>query len=221
MMQNGAVMTDPSGAPTFHLLPSELSGQRDEPPSYQALEFYTDFANPSKETYTWNGTLPNSLDAFVQGRSAFFFGYAYQQATIKARAPKLNLGITKLPQIEGNPVKNIGNYWMWTVSKKTKNADLAWNFLNFLAKPDETKKVLDKMSRPAARKSLLADQLENEQVGVFASQVLTAQTWYRGNNPKAMEDAFASMIDDVVAGVEPINRAVRNAADKVSQTFSF
>ena len=186
------------------------------------MSFYTDFANPGKEVYTWNSKQPNSLEAFIQGKVAFFFGYSYHLPVIKARAPKLNLAIAKFPQITGNPEANIANYWAWTVSKKSKNPDIAWNLLTFMHQPEENKKFLDLAQRPAALKAQLADQLDDENIGVFASQVLTARSWYRGTNPQATDDAFIEMIETIVAaGGDPdvIRTAVRTAEDKVSQTI--
>ncbi|MEO5927704.1 MAG: extracellular solute-binding protein [Patescibacteria group bacterium] len=220
MMQNGAVMANENGSPTFSQVPAALSQQRDQPPAYQALSFYTDFANPAKAVYTWNNQQPNSLDAFIQGKTAFFFGYSYHLPVIQARAPKLNLGTAALPQIDGNPVVNIANYWNLAVSKKTKNLDISWNLLNFMSQPDEAKKYLDAAKRPAALKSLLDAQLEDEDIGVFASQVLTAKSWYRGDDPAAMESAFETMADNVLSGVEDIPTAVRNAQAKVAQTIT-
>ncbi|MCI0479216.1 extracellular solute-binding protein, partial [Candidatus Uhrbacteria bacterium] len=173
------------------------------------------------QVYTWNALQPDSYQAFVQGKVAFFFGYSYHLPYIRAQAPKLNLGIAPLPQIEGNPTVNMANYWTWTVSKKAKNRDVAWNFLNFMIKPEEAKKYLDAAKRPAAEKSLLPGQLENEDVGVFASQVLTSKSWYRGSDPGAMEDAFKVMVDNVVSGAEDIPTAVKNAQTKVSQTMRY
>lgn len=221
MMQNGTVMSAEDGSPTFAVIPPALSQLRDEPPSFQALQFYTDFANPAKSVYTWNAKQPNSLDAFIQGKTAFFLGYSYHLPVIRARAPKLNLGISALPQIEGNPVVNVANYWNWTVSKKTKSLDVAWNFLNFMIQPEEAKKYLDAANRPAAQRSLLEAQLEDEDVGVFASQVLTAKSWYRGTDPQAMEDAFQVMAENVLAGIEEIPTAIRNAQTKVAQTIEY
>lgn len=219
MMQNGAEMSDDAGRPSFQLLPTSLRGVREQPPAFQAVGFYTDFANPGKEVYTWNNRMQNSLEAFIQGRTAFFFGYGYHLPVIKSQAPKLNLGIAALPQIEGNPTVNFANYWNWTVSKKSENTELAWNLLNFMIQPEEAVKYLNAAKRPAAVKSLLPEQLEDESIGVFASQVLTARSWYLGSDPEAMEDAFMAMIDNILRGVEDIPDAVKNAAEKVQQTI--
>ncbi len=57
---------------------------------------------------------------------------------------------------------------------------------------------------------------------MFASQVLTAQSWYRGNDPKAADDAFITMVEDaLVSGPEGLSNIVRTAEDKVAQTVSF
>jgi ABC-type glycerol-3-phosphate transport system substrate-binding protein len=222
MMQNGAEMSAPDGSPTFQTIPARLAGERDTPPSHQALGFYTDFANPAKEVYTWNVKQPNSLDAFIQGKSAFFFGYSYHLPTIKARAPKLNLAIARLPQIAGNPTVNFANYWAWTVSKKTKSTDVAWNLLNFMRKPEEIQKYLSVAKRPAALRPLLPGQLEDEEIGVFSSQVLTAQSWYRGNDPRAVDAAFVTLIEEALTTpLEDYGKIVNAAADKVSQTITF
>jgi len=220
MMQNGAEMSADDGSPTFSLVPAALSEQRDTPPAYQALSFYTDFANPGKDVYTWNDKQPNSLSAFIDGKVAFFFGYGYDLPIIKAQASKLNLGIAKFPQITGNPVVNFANYWAWTVSKKTKSSDTAWDFLNFMRKPEESQKFLDAALRPAALKSQLNGQLDNENIGVFASQVLTSKSWYRGNDPKTADAAFVTMIEDaLISPPEKAGDIIRTAQDKISQTI--
>lgn len=219
MAQNGTEMSNAAGVPTFHLMPALLSNSREVPPSHQAVQFYTDFANPATDVYTWNANQPASLDAFIQGRTAFFFGYSYHYDTIRSRAPRLNLGLSKLPQIEGNQTKNIANYWYWVVSRKSKNQDVAWRYLNTLTNADIAKKILENANRPAARKSLLSGQLENERIGVFASQVLTAVSWYKGQDPEAMERALEQLIEDVVTGVRDVERAVNFAANQVGQTY--
>jgi len=218
MVQNGTEMADANGSPIFHQIPPALRDVRTEPPSYQAVTFYTDFANPAKETYTWNETMPNALDAFVQGQTAFYFGYAYDYDTIRSRAPKLNLGIAPLPQIAGNPPKNIANYWYFAVSKKSQHQDVAWNFLNSLTNSDTLTQILASSHEPSAKKDLLTTQIEDERVGVFASQVLTAFSWYRGSSPTQMEDALKELIRNIRSGVK-INDAMRFAAEKIAQTI--
>ncbi len=215
MMQNGAQMADGNGLPTFNRTPADMT--RDTPPGDEALIFYTDFANPSKEVFTWDDTQPNSYDAFVSGKTAYFFGYAYHLPMIRAQAPKLNFGIANIPQIDPANKVNFANYWVEAVSKKTKYPDVAWDFLQFAAKADQAKTYLAKTGRPTALRSLVNTQLSDPDLGVFASQVLTAKSWYQGANIKATESAFDEMIDTTLAGTPP-ERATDLAAQTIAQT---
>ncbi|MDQ5919287.1 MAG: Extracellular solute-binding protein [Patescibacteria group bacterium] len=218
MMQNGAVMSTREGYPAFHLIPQEFQGSA-EAPSFGAIRFYSEFADPTKDTYTWNADQPNSLEAFIQGRTAFFFGYAYQQDTILSRAPQLNLGITKLPQIVNRPQATTANYWYWTVAKRSKESSHAWNFVNTLAQKPTQTAIASVTGRPSPRRDVLAEQLRDEKMGVFASQVLNAKTWYQGKNPQAMEQAMIRMMDAIANKETSIEEAVKFTIEQIEETY--
>lgn len=215
MMQNGAQMTDANGLPTFNRMPPNLN--REITPAVEALIFYTDYANPSKDVFTWDDAQPNSYDAFISGKTGYFFGYAYHLPRIRSQAPKLNFGVASIPQIDPAAKVNYANYWVETVSKKTKNPDLAWDFLQFAANAERAKTYLAKTAKPTALRSLVNEQLSDADLGVFASQVLTAKSWYQGVNIAATEAAFNEMIDAALQGTDP-NRAVNTAVQTVAQT---
>ena len=218
MMQNGAVMMDGNSI-TFNQIP-EIFRERGYNPGMEAIRFYSDFANPAKEVYTWNSTLENSLQRFVNGKLAIFFGYSYHLPTIQALAPKLNFAIAKFPQIEGsNAEANSANYWVETVSAKSKHQNEAWDFVQYMTtKPEVAKKFLEKAHKPAALHSLVKEQLTDENIKIFASQLLTAKNWYHGRDTVAAEKAMNEMIDAVVANPENIEQIVNIAASRVQQT---
>lgn len=211
MMQSGATMMSDTGQVLFQTIPSNANSSNYNP-GLDALRFYTDFADPVKESYSWNSDLPNSLDMFISGNLAIMFSYSYDLETIKTQAPKLNFSVAKLPQIEGNPPTNINfaNYWVEVVSKKSPVSNEAWDFVQFMTKEEQVKSYLAKTKRPTALRSLVATQKEDDEIGVFADQVLTAKDWYHGKNVMAAEDAMAEMIDAVI----------KNSSDKISEIIS-
>jgi len=218
MMQNQTLMSDESGTALFDKVPPNLAG-RPVPPGEEALVFYTDFASPAKEVYTWNNDFGNSLDAFAAGKTAMFLGYSYHIPLLRVRAPKLNWATSRLPQIDGNEV-NFANYWVEVVSKKTKNPDAAWAFLQFAATDkDEAKKYLARVKKPTALRELIALQSQDVELGAFAESVLTAKNWYKGANPRAAEDAFRDMINQVATGTLEVREAIRLATQKVNATL--
>ncbi|PKM87235.1 hypothetical protein CVU83_03230 [Candidatus Falkowbacteria bacterium HGW-Falkowbacteria-2] len=219
MMQNGATMMEGNRV-LFHLLP-QANKDNGYNPGLEALRFYIDFANPGKEVYSWNDELPNSIELFASGKLAMMFGYSYHVDTIKALAPKLNFSISKLPQIEGSPIEvNFANYWIETVSKKSKYPNEAWDFVLFATKEQQAKKYLEATGKPTALRSLVAEQRNSDEIGVFASQVLTAKSWYRGKNAQAAETAIAEMISTASENLEKIIDAINAGAAKVQQTVN-
>lgn len=218
MMQNGAVMTSGDRV-TFHAIPATIKTGYN--PGLEALRFYSDFANPLKEVYAWNKDFPNSLQAFTSGNLAMFFGYSYHLEQIKALAPTLNFGIAKLPQIEGNSLSvNYANYWVETVSKKSKHANEAWDFIQFVTKEENAKDYLEKTKKPTALKSLISSQQGLEDLGVFAEQILSAKSWYKGKSVNDAERAIKEMIDMALVAPDKLADIISEGAAKVQQTIN-
>jgi ABC-type glycerol-3-phosphate transport system substrate-binding protein len=212
MMQNGTQMTDSRGSATFA---AELEDK--SVPGADAVRFYADFANPLKAVYSWNAEQPSSFDAFASGKTAMFLGYSYHLPLIRSRAPKLNFAVAPAPQISEGRTVNYANYWVETVSKSTENVDWAWDFVQFAAEAEQVTNYLSAAGKPTALRSLINAQLEDDDLAVFAGQLLTAKSWYLGNDASVAESAFLELIDSALAGGEP-ERGVRDAQNKVNQT---
>lgn len=217
MLQNGTKMASNSSA-SFNL-PSV-----DDPsyfPGEEALRFYTDFIDPSKEIYSWNKNMPSAFNAFIQGKTAFYFGYASDLLKIRNLAPKLNFDIVKMPQISGSLKEfNLANYWIETVAKKTKYPNEAWIFLMFATtEAGNVQTYLERAKRPTAHRALIKKQLEDFDLASFASQVLIAQSWYHGKNWPVAEKAIKDMIDDVNEGRRTIKEAINYYVQIVNQTY--
>jgi multiple sugar transport system substrate-binding protein len=221
MIQNGATMISDNGIVVFNKIP-ESDQNKGYNPGKEALRFYVDFSNPTKESYSWNEEQKNALDMFISGNLAIMFGYAYDLETIKTQAPKLNFSIAKFPQIEGTPPTNtnFANYWIEVVSKKSKYQNEAWDFLQFLTSEEQAKIYLEKTNKPTALRNLVPSQSDDEEIGIFAAQALNAKSWYRGKNPQAAEDAILEMIDLVIENPNAeLQSIIDAAANKVQQTI--
>ncbi len=218
MMQNGAIMVD-DGVAMFHSIPP--GSDKKYNPGLEALRFYTDFSNPAKEVYCWNSNLDNSLELFAQGNLAMMFGYSYHLPIIKSMAPKLNFSVSRMPQIEGNTKQvNYANYWMEVVSNKSQNIDTAWDFLQFATAADQVESYLEITKKPTALRALVNKQIDDMEIGPFAEEVLTAQSWYHGKDSRAEEKAFRDMIDLAVKGNMGLEDIINDAAKKVQQTLN-
>jgi len=218
MMQNSTQMTDATGRATFNAMPQNLN--RQTLPAVEALNYYNSFASPATQSYTWNINMPNSLESFMNGKTAFYFGYAYNIPTIKTQAPKLNFEIAACPQIQpSNPI-NFANYWAETVSKKSQHSNEAWDFILFItANADNNKIFLSQSKRPTALRSLISSQLDDLELSAFVGQLLTAKSWYKGKNAIAAEEIFKQMIRDNLQGILPTVQIISLGAQKINQTY--
>ena len=183
-------------------------------PGTAALDFYASFANPVKENYTWRAEMPNSLDAFLSGKTDMILGYASDIKKIKKVTDKLNFEISPAPQMSNEKVY-FAKYWANGVSKNSKNQDTAWDFLKFSSEKDQLKKYLDKAQLPTARKDLEDWQTNKKYMATFTKQIEKAQTWYVVDWEKT-DTIFKSLISDVVTGKQPSQAAIDNAAKQVT-----
>lgn len=185
----------------------------------EALRFYTDFADPQKEAYTWNSGMDYSIDTFYQGRSAMMINYSHHIDTIKNKAAYLNFGVAPIPQIKNNEIDvTYASYWVPTVSIGSRYPEWAWHFLQAITLKNNASKYLQKSNRPAARRDLVDEQKDDVHLGVFAKQALTARSWYQTDNV-AIESMFADMIESVVLGQATIRQAVSKAVDQINVLY--
>ncbi len=220
MMQNGTEMMNLNNTiVTFDKTPKDFSFES-KIPGEDALRFYTDFANPAKEVYTWNSTMDNSLDLFIRGKVAIMFGYSYLIQQVKAGNPKMNLVIARLPQIEGNDPVNFANYWVETVAAKSRHTDEAWDFVLFATEAEQATSYLEKTKKLTAIRRLVDFQKQDLEIGPYAEQVLTAKSWYKGNDSNTAEHIMQDTIEDVIKGKVDISEAIESAATRVQQTVN-
>lgn len=217
MIQNGATMT--KGTNVTFADEAERDGQ-DFFPGVHAAEFYTSFADPEVAWYSWNAEQEDALESFIAGKTAYFVGYHYHLEEIQNRADQLNFDIAPIPQVDLVNSANYANYWVESVSVNTPYPNEAWAFVEALTTDKENvSAILEATKQPAAMRSLIESQKEDFVLAIFANQALTAQTWYAGKQPQAVEEEFADMVTIINEGRLDVTTAVENTAEKVELTY--
>ncbi len=218
MLQNSTPMNNANGSRVSFQEQVEIQGQTYSPGA-DALRFYTDFANPSKETYAWSADKQNAREAFAAGNLGFLFGYWRDLPTLKAMAPRVRIGVANFPQIEaGLPPVYYANYYLQSVLKQSQHPNEAWDLIQFITAPTQTKKYLSSAQQPTAQREFITSQREDIDLGVPAAQVLTAKTWYRGYNYTSAEKSFLTMVKQVLAGTT-LEEALNFAAKQINLTM--
>jgi ABC-type glycerol-3-phosphate transport system substrate-binding protein len=181
---------------TFPLLGSQAGNG-----SEKALQFFTDFADPTKEVYTWNRSRPDARTAFIGGESALYIGYASELFIIQSQNPNLRFDVTKIPQakVTGNTEVTYGNMLGLSVLKSSKNLNTAYVASVELTGADFGEKLAGALSLPPARRDLLAKKPGISYLRTFYDSALIARGWLDPEKNKSSE-LVSSMIQSINSG---------------------
>jgi ABC-type glycerol-3-phosphate transport system substrate-binding protein len=218
MLQNQTQMisADKKSA-TFNLSTQKQSGELYYP-GQSSLNFYTSFANPSKENYSWNNSEPSVLQAFIQGKTAMMINYSYVQNDILQQNPKLNYGIAPLPQIKGaTQAIDYASYWVETVTKNSIHPKEAWDFVVYLANTGNGQYIsaTKKPSPYLVNSGLIPQSIEKRKdiaSDAFEFQKMSAKSWYKGKRADKTDKIFIDLIENVVTRGQTIPIALDTAA---------
>lgn len=182
----------------------------------QALKFYTDFADPLKEAYSWNRSLPNSRDFFSSENLAFYLGYASELETLVNRNPNQNFLIAPIPQIKGSNFKS--TYAKVTgigILVSTKNFQNSLSAAMSLSGGEFAAHYAESLGVAPARRDLLAIKKEDVFSPVVYNSALFARSWLDPSN-KDTNDIFRTMIDNILSNTTDISGALTDAQGKMS-----
>ena len=143
----------------------------------RAFAFYASFADPRGKNFSWDPRMPNSLDAFADEKAAMAIGFAEDVAKIRARNPRIAMGVAFLPQFRTSVQRTSGYYLFPAVSGATRRPDAARQFVLYLASRDGTAAYLKAASRPPARRDLIGADPAGSPADLFARQALIARSW--------------------------------------------
>ena len=234
MMQGGAKVIDGNRDIDINkeIEVNTLNGIEKRSPGEKAIIFYTEFSDPKKNIYTWNNNQDDSIKAFAEGKVAMIITYSYQIKKLLALNSDLNYGVSPMPQLENSTIVNFANVWTPVVSKnnnckieppeahsKVDCAKIAWSFLSFVNEKENVKLYLDSAKKAAARKDLIAEQIElNNKISVFASQAESAISYNKFD--ERIDRILIEMIDAINLDRENWEKIVDEAVRKIEELKS-
>lgn len=212
MMQNGTQMTSSDHSVATFASPSQGD------PGGTAFNFYLQFANAASPYYTWNDDEPPALDSFSGDKAVMIFNYHSALAQIKNKSPFLNFDVAKMPQPAGASYRiDYARYTGLSVSRQSRAPSAAWDFVMYLTtNTDNAKTYLASVNEPPALLSMIQEEMNDPEYSVFATQALTAQSWYE-YNPDKISDVLSQAILSVLTGEASAAKALSQAQDQVSQ----
>jgi ABC-type glycerol-3-phosphate transport system substrate-binding protein len=180
-----------------------------------ALQFFTNFSNPSKSVYSWNRSMPNSLDVFANGDLALYFGFASEFTQIKQKNPNLNFGVALLPQISGvKTISTLGKMLGLAILKSSSNPSGAYTIMTHLTSAAAVPYWNTSLNLPSARRDILGLVEDNAIKTIFNKSAIISKDWYDPNRSQTNK-IFQEMVESFTTGRENISSAINIASEKL------
>ncbi len=181
------------------------------PPGQAVIGFYTQFADPSKVSYTWNTSLQDSQKEFLAGNLALYLGYASEARFFAQANPNLDFDVTPVPQPATATTKNVyGLLYAFMIPNGAKNSAGAYQVATlFTGATEQTAAATATGLAPATLNQLA--QLPADPVATIAyTEALYASGWL-SPAPANTDAVFSSMIGSVTSGGTSVDMALSSA----------
>jgi len=186
---NGILAANLSGAASGGTLPGKA-----------VLNFYTQFADPSKVSYTWNASLQNSQQSFQNGDLALYLGFASEARVLRAANPNLDFIVSALPQPATASLKKAyGLIYAFMIPRGAKNASGAYQAAALFSSSATQTDVASTLGLAPAALTPLSTVPADPAAAITYAEALYTVGWL-SPMPLDTDSVFSSMITNVISG---------------------
>jgi ABC-type glycerol-3-phosphate transport system substrate-binding protein len=195
-----------------------LEGNDTVRPLTSSLRFYSEFANPAKNIYSWSQLLPNAQDQFIAEKLVMYIGYADEEKIIKAKNPRVDFGVKFLPQTKSSSIPSTGMklYGLSTLKRST-NLTSALTIQSLLTGSQYGPTIASIAGGFSPLKYVL-----EQSTGInpeYKKSMLVAKGWY-DEDEKNSERLTQYMINDVLSGRRNISEAAESFVTSLTESYT-
>lgn len=189
------------------------------PPAQAALDFYTQFASPANQNYSWSRSLSRDTLQFLAGELGLYFAPGSEYANIKAQNPNLNFDVTRVPQGAGTTVeRNYGTFYAFAIPKTADNIQGAYKAAQVIASPEYSDMLVTALLLAPVHRSLISRGTGDRVREVLYESALISRGWL-DPDPEETERIYEIMIEDVTSGRSRVGAAIGDAIGRLRLAF--
>lgn len=217
LIQAGAtIVEEQSGR---YMVTLETKRTEGPPPAQSALNFYTQFASPSSNAFTWSRSQQFDRNAFIAGKLAMYIGFQSEQKAIEDGNPNLNIDIVRVPQAEGaTALRNYGTFYGLAIPKTSNNVVGAYTAAMRIAAPENAATVARLLKVTPVLRSLYGQANDNLYGKIFEESALICRGWL-DPAPKETKGVFKKMVEEVTFGRGDAVSAISEATVSLDELF--
>lgn len=186
-----------------------------------ALQFYTEFANPSQSSYSWNDAQIPAWQAFAAGNLAMYIGYASEESQIRAANPNLNFAAAPVPEVRNSHASlDQGAVYAIAIARSGANIPSALTIAYLLASAPVDQALSQALALAPARRDVIAASTSTAgDVQLFNKLSLITHAW-ADPDPSQTGPIFQAMIDDTDSGAVNVADAIGRANQQIGNLLS-
>lgn len=182
--------------------------------SKPALDFFTQFSNPSDPNYSWNRSLANSKSSFLSGNLATYFGYASEISDLRSKNPNLNFDVAPIPQARGAQNRaTYGSMYGFSIVRSSANPSSAFSVLTSILAIDGLKEMVNLSYLPPVRRDMIASGSTDPYLSIFYDSALISKGWLDTNKSQSTS-LFKNIVESVTSGRKNSSQALQDGSDE-------
>ncbi len=191
-----------------------------QPPALEAIRLYTEFADPARAGYTWNGSFGSARQAFAQGQLAMYVGFASEEPLIRRMNPNLNYAVTALPQFRDS-VRSItfGRTYGFAIPLTSTNTLGAGMAAELLASATSSTAIARQFAVASSLRDVVDNSPSTASADAFVNREALSSTNWIDPNPIETDAIFRDMIESAVSGAATLSDALSRADQKLQRLF--
>jgi len=210
MLQRGDSITAWSGS-------GDVSATANTAVQEKVLSFYTSFSDPSRETYSWNRSLPSAKEFFLLGKSGVYIGYASELHELRRKNPNLNFDMAPIPQFKDQQKQSTyGKMYGLAVLRSSRYVNESMRNIITITGTDGAKAFAENSGFPPVRRDLLANRPTDRYGSILYTASLLARGWL-DPDPAATNKVFSNVIDVITSGEETVTAAISRMNNEINQ----
>ncbi|MDD5165518.1 MAG: extracellular solute-binding protein [Candidatus Pacebacteria bacterium] len=175
-----------------------------------ALDFFSQFIDPTNSNYSWNRGMPDSRTAFLAGTLGTYFGFASELKTLRDKNENLNFDAAPLPQIRKGGIKaTYGRMYGFSIVKSSPNANGVYQVLSILTQPSYLAALAKTMYLPPVRTDLIAQGSNDPYLSVFGEAALVSKAWL-DVDPVQSASILGNMVESITTGQRSSYQAIED-----------
>lgn len=219
IQQAGGRVTTFSGGRLVSSVSDNFNNLRN--PAQAAVDFYVQFANPQKTTYTWSRSLPESKNSFIAGDTALYIGPISEISEIRAKNPNLNFDVAMVPQVTGSVAPSTyGTYWVMAAVKNSPRLAAVFSNLGIVSGRAVATNIINQTPLVSLRRDILGITQERADRAVAFTAAFHARSWIDPDDNQT-DGYFREMINMVISGRLSPLEAVNRAGSQINSLVSF